>query len=71
MAHAGYAQLTLDLFGTASPYRLSRAGSAPATRTVEPEVAPAPELPSAPVPVTWPEFAVCGHMAGAAVRGCG
>ena len=60
-----------DTNGGPDAHDAASAGSAPATRAVEPEVAPAPELPSAPVPVTWPEFAVCGHMAGAAVRGCG
>mgnify|MGYP000252249813 CR=1 FL=1 len=51
MAHAGYEQLTLGLFDTASPFSLSLGGSAPGTAV--PEAAPAPELPPAPVPVTW------------------
>jgi len=51
MAHAGYEQLTLGLFDTASPYSLSLGGSAPAVRAAEPVAVPA--LPPAPVPVTW------------------
>ena len=44
-------QLTLGLFDTASPFSLSLGGSAPGTAVHE--AAPAPELPPAPVPVTW------------------
>ena len=43
MAHAGYEQLTLGLFDTASPYSLSLGGSAPAARAAEPVAVP--ELP--------------------------
>ena len=53
MAHAGYEQLTLGLFDTASAYSLSLGGSAPTARAAEPEPVPVPALPPAAVPVTW------------------
>ena len=69
MAHAGYEQLTLGLFDTASPYSLSLGGSAPAARAAGRSPSPCPRCRrqpfrspgGSPASAPWPRAGATGR----------